>query len=189
MPHAQKADTRDAAPENRNEPFEIKGPDAAGVLWGSGCPALDAGGRPKRVIYVDILHTTTGRTWFGATRNWTLKEKTWHWSLDLGLAADTANKDGSFDREAGKFEVMAYFEEKDLGSGRLTTVVAEPFELTVAESDEIVQPTASIPVVLARIRELSDRRVVAPRLPEDRFVFRGREAPLGSVAFSLEDRT
>jgi hypothetical protein len=167
-------------PEQSEVPFAILGTDAARrVLRGTG----DPGGQPGRVVYVDILDPVTGRTWFGATRSWTRQRGVWHWSLELSLAADTADAAGVFGSEAGAFEITAYHEEKDPETGRVTTILAEPFELMVAEPKPAVAKTDSVSVVLSRIREMSGQKPARAAaasafagLPEDRFVFAGRRA-------------
>jgi hypothetical protein len=190
MPHAPEPEHPEAVMDCHGAPFAIIGTDAAvGVLRGTGDPALDVRGQPGRVIYVDILDPVSGRTWFGATRNWTRKAGLWHWMLDLSLATDTADGDSGFDRAAGAFEITAYIEETDPDTGRTTTILAESFELTVAAprtAAKSVAKTDSISVVLARIREIGEGRPSRPAtargrhggsefsmLPEDRFVFTG----------------
>lgn len=180
MPQMLEADDPDAGAGRLAARFGITETDAvAGMLRGTGDPVLDARGRPTRTIYVEILEPDTGRTWFAATRDWAPRGGLWHWSLDLSLAADTADRNGCFGRTPGAFEITAYAEDTDPRTGRLTTHLAAPRGLTVARRPQVAMAhTESVSVVLSRLRSLGERSPVhrppsLSMLPEDRFVFVG----------------
>ena len=171
--------------DGRMPSFAIVGTTVtADRLVGTGDPGTDTAGKPGRVIYVEILEPSTGRTWFGATRDWSLRKGLWHWSLNLSLAADTAQESSTFDGMSGAFEVVAYYEEISPEAGHMTTVQADPFDLKIVRPDaagEEIAPIASIPELLGRIRHMAGHTpahppqaaAAMPGTPVDRFVFLG----------------